>query len=325
MPEYATLPVTLRQLQYVLAIAETGSFHAAAARCHVSQPGLSAQVKTLERALGVTVFERATRTVRVTEAGERVLEHARRTLREALALVDDAQQRRDPFARALSIGVIPTVAPYVLAKITPALTAAHPALRVRWVEDRTAALVRDITAGALDGALLALEAELPGLRTAEVCRDPFVLACAPSHPLARRRAKVTLDDVRALDLLLLDEGHCLRDQVLQLCHARHAAELPYRATSLATLVQMVAAGDAATLLPRVAAEVENRASQLVLRSVEGGSLGRTLGFAWRRGAPVGAVFEDLATIARRALGGDGAEAVSRGRSGRGSSRGTTRR
>jgi LysR family hydrogen peroxide-inducible transcriptional activator len=301
MPEYAPLPVTLRQLQYVLAVAETGSFHGAAARCHVSQPGLSTQVKALEEALGVTVFERAPRAVRVTAEGERVLERARRLLDEAVALAEDARQCRDPFARALSVGVIPTVAPYVLTRVTPALRAAHPALRVRWVEDKTSALVRDIAAGVLDGALLALEAELPGMATAEVTRDPFVLACAPSHPLARRRAKVTLDDVRGLDLLLLDEGHCLRDQVLSLCHARRAEELPFRATSLATLVQMVAAGDAATLLPRVAVEVENRASQLVLRPVEGGTLGRTLGFAWRRGAPVGAVFEALAAIARRAL------------------------
>lgn len=301
MTEYAPLPVTLRQLQYVLAIAETGSFHGAAARCHVSQPGLSAQVKALEEALGVTVFERATRAVRVTAEGERVLERARRLLREAVALAEDARQCRDPFARSLSVGVIPTVAPYVLTRVTPAVLAAHPALRVRWVEDKTAALVRDIAAGALDGALLALEAELPGMATAEVTRDPFVLACAPTHPLARRRAKVTLDDVRALDLLLLDEGHCLREQVLSLCHARRAEELPFRATSLATLVQMVAAGAAATLLPRVAVEVENRASQLVLRPVEGGTLGRTLGFAWRRGAPVGAVFEALADVARRAL------------------------
>jgi DNA-binding transcriptional LysR family regulator len=206
MPEYAPLPVTLRQLQYVLAVAETGSFHGAAARCHVSQPGLSTQVKALEEALGVTVFERAPRAVRVTAEGERVLERARRLLDEAVALAEDARQCRDPFARALSVGVIPTVAPYVLTRVTPALRAAHPALRVRWVEDKTSALVRDIAAGVLDGALLALEAELPGMATAEVTRDPFVLACAPSHPLARRRAKVTLDDVRGLDLLLLDEG-----------------------------------------------------------------------------------------------------------------------
>lgn len=293
--------VSLRQLQYVVAIADTLGFHRAAARCGVSQPTLSAQVQKLEELLGVRVFERDKRKVRVTAAGEIVVCHAREVLvalDDLLAAVADA---KDPFTGTFRVGVIPTVAPYLLPFVTPAVAARWPRLRLVLVEAKTDALLADLRAGALDAGLLALVDGMDDLEHAVVVEDPFVAAVPRAHALARKKS-VTLADLEDEPVLLLEDGHCLRTQALALCRRARVADADLRATSLATLVQMVSSGSGVTLLPSIAVDVENRRGQLAILPLAGHHRGRTLCLAWRRSAPVGRAMRELANVMAAASG-----------------------
>lgn len=282
MTSRAPHPVTLRQLQYLAAVADLRSFRRAAEACHVSQPSLSAQVAEAERALGVRLFDRDRRGVLVTRAGVALLERLRRVLVEADDLVDAARRHADPRAGTLRLGILPTIGPYLLPAAVPALRAALPRLVVRWEEDRTAALVRRVEAGELEGAVVAAEADLGGLETLELGADPFLLAAAPAHPLAQGAGPARPGELRGHEVLLLDDGHCLRAQALEVCSAAKARELDFRATSLATLVQMVAGGAGVTLLPALAAGTEAARADLVLRPFAAPAPARTLVLAWRR-------------------------------------------
>ncbi|WP_248353750.1 LysR substrate-binding domain-containing protein [Anaeromyxobacter oryzae] len=293
-------PVTLRQLQYLAAIADLRSFRRAAEACHVSQPSLSAQVAEAERALGVRLFERDRRGVLVTRAGEALLDRIRRVLVEADDLVEAARRHADPRAGTLRLGILPTIGPYLLPAAVPALRAALPRLAVRWDEDRTAALVRKVEAGELDGAVLAAEADLDGLETAVLGEDPFLVAVPPDHPLARGEAPVRSAELRGTDVLLLDDGHCLRAQALDVCAAARARELDFRATSLSTLVQMVAGGAGLTLLPALAAGTEAPRSGLVLRPFAPPAPARTLVLAWRRRSAAEPTLREVAEVVARA-------------------------
>lgn len=297
----APLPVSLRQLQYVVAIADLGGFRRAAEACHVSQPSLSAQVAQAEAALGVRLFERSRRQVRVSAAGESMVAQARAVLVAAGDLRELGRQFADPFNGTLRIGVIPTISPYLLPEIAPALARAYPRLTIVWSEDRTGGLVRQLNEGAIDAAILALEADLGSLDHAVLRRDPFLLAAAPGHPLATTRRRARLDDLERVRVLLLDDGHCFRDQALQLCARVGAREADFRATSLATLVQMTSAGRGVTLLPSIALPVENRRGQLVTRPFVAPGPGRTLALAWRRGSALAPSLTRLATSIRDAL------------------------
>ena len=300
MTRRAPYPVTLRQLQYLAAVAEARSFRRAAEACGVSQPSLSAQIQEAERALGVRLFERDRRRVLVTAAGDALLARARRLLLEADDLVESARLHADPLGGTLRVGVIPTVSPYLLPRAAPALRRALPALLVLWEEDRTAALVRRVSAGELDAALLAREADLADLVTTGIADDPFVLAAPPGHPLARSAAPLRPAELRGHKVLLLDDGHCLRDQALEVCAKGRAEELGFRATSLPTLVQMVASGAGVTLLPRVAVETEGRRARLRLRPFTDPPPGRTLVLAWRRGSAVEPALQAVARAIRAA-------------------------
>lgn len=278
-------PYTLRQLQYAVAVAESLSFRKAAERCGVSQPSLSAQLAQLEEALGVRLFERDHRRVLVTGAGRALLEQAGRMLLAADDLLEAGRRARDPLAGPLRVGVIPTVSPYLLPAVAPALRKAFPALAVTWVEDRTEALIRELHAGALDAVLLAAEAELGEVEQAVVARDPFLLATPRDHPLGAARGPATPAELRDVSVLLLDDGHCLREQALAVCARGRARELEYRATSLSTLAQMVAGGAGVTLLPELAAETETRRADLKLRPFAEPAPQRTIVLAWRRASP----------------------------------------
>jgi LysR family hydrogen peroxide-inducible transcriptional activator len=295
-----TLPVTLRQLQYAVAIEETGTFRGAAERCHVAQPSLSAQVAQLEDALGVSLFERGPRRVLVTEAGKEVLARARRALVEVEDLVAAARRLADPFAGRLRLGVIPTVGPYLLPDVVPALRRAYPKLAIAWVEERTAALVRDVARGALDAALVAREADLGGLEVKPLAEDPFVLVAARGDPLAAGDGPVRVKDLRGARVLLLDEGHCLREQALSLCSAARVEEADLRATSLGTLAQMVGSGLGVTLLPEMAVQVEARRAGLALRRFADPAPGRTIVLAWRRTTPLAGALENVVQTLRTA-------------------------
>src|SRR5260370_23319784 len=180
-------PISLRQLQYLVAVADTRSFHRAAELCRVSQPSLSSQVAQAERLLGVQLFERDRRHVLVTPAGEELLRRARQLLIEADDLVDAATRSSDPLAGTLRLGVIPTISPYFVPEVAPALRRRFPQLQILWSEDKTANLRASLHAGELDGALVALEAELGEVEHEVIGYDPFVLAASPQHPLARAR------------------------------------------------------------------------------------------------------------------------------------------
>jgi LysR family hydrogen peroxide-inducible transcriptional activator len=290
--------VSLRQLQYIVAVADLGGFRRAAEACHVAQPSLSAQVALVERELGVRVFERNRRGVRVSTAGARILDQARRVLVAAGDLREVARQVADPFRGTLRIGVIPTVCPYLLPDVAPRLARAFPNLTIVWSEERTSRLVRQVSEGAIDAAVLALEAEVGDLDHAPLGRDPFVLAARPGHPLVAPKAPATPDLLKGAHVLLLDDGHCLRDQVLSLCTRAGATEAGLRGTSLATLVQMVSASEGVTLLPSVALAVENRRGQLRIRPFAGRGPGRTLALAWRRGAALAGPLGQVAAVMR---------------------------
>lgn len=291
---------SLRQLQYAVAVAETLSFRLAASRCHVSQPSLSAQLAALEDALGVRLFERGPNRVLVTAAGAALVERARRILVETGDLVAAAAQVRDPLTGTLRIGVIPTISPYLLPGVTPALRSAYPRLTVLWSEAPTAALGAALVAGGLDAALLALEASPGDVAREAIASDPFVLATPPGHPLGARKAAARAAELAGASILLLDDGHCLRDQALAFCSGARPQELAFRATSLSTLVQMVAAGAGVTLLPELAVPTETRRAALAIRRFAAPSPGRTVGLIWRKGSPLGPALRQVAATVRRA-------------------------
>jgi LysR family transcriptional regulator, hydrogen peroxide-inducible genes activator len=290
---------TLRQLEYVVAVADALGFRRAAERCHVSQPALSAQVRQVEEALGVQLFERDQRRVLLTPAGEQVVARARRVLVEAADLLALARGLAEPLSGPLRLGVIPTVAPYVLPEVVPALARAWPRLRLLIREETTEQVVRGLEEGRLEVGLLALEAELRGLESEVIAQDPFVLATPPDHPLAKRRS-LRPDDLLGTQVLLLDDGHCFRRQALALCARGGAGEADFRATSLTTLAQMVASGAGVTLLPQLAVQAENRAGQLATVAFAQPAPFRTLALVWRPGYPGAPALRRLAATLREA-------------------------
>ena len=294
-----TADFSLRQLQYAVAVADTLSFRKAAERCHVSQPSLSVQLQRLEEALEVQLFERTRRRVLLTPAGRELVERARRILLEVDDFQAAARQTTDPLQGTLRIGVIPTISPYLLPAATPILRAAYPQLRMVWIEDKTPVLVRELGAGTIDAALLALEAELGEVDHAVVGIDPFLLATRRDDPLGMRTEPAKPSELRARDVLLLDDGHCLRDQVLSYCSKAKTRELEFRATSLSTLAHMVAGGAGVTLLPRIAVPTEAHRANLCVREFAKPCPYRTLVLAWRQRSPVGDALKQVAETLRQ--------------------------
>jgi LysR family hydrogen peroxide-inducible transcriptional activator len=292
--------LSLRQLQYVVAVADTLGFHKAAAVCHVSQPTLSAQLLQIEAVLGVRLFERDRRRVVVTSVGAEIVERARRVLVEVDDLIAVATRAREPFTGALRIGVIPTIAPYLLPEVMPEVQARYPKLSLIFREEKTADIVRELSEGALDAGLVALESDLGDLAHATIAKDAFVVALPKAHALARRK-RLAPSDLDGVRLLLLDEGHCFRDQALALCSNASADETSFRATSLSTLAQMVSSGAGVTLLPRLAVPVENRRGQLEIRPFVKPSPGRTLALVWRKSSPFASALVQLAATLRAAM------------------------
>lgn len=295
---------TIRQLEYAVAVAEHRSFRRAAAACQVSQPALSALIAQLERDLGAQLFERDRRRVLVTPAGEELVARGRRILGELDALVDDARGHREPLSGTLRLGVIPTVAPYLLPRVLPVVRAKHPRLRLVLREDQTARVLADLDAGKLDACLLATP--VPGdLAVARLYHEEFLLAAPSTHPLMTRK-RLKEADLDGETTLLLEDGHCLRDQALAVCAtagAREATEL--RATSLPTLVQMVASGLGVTLLPELAADAlvaGPRTGVKVAKLAE--HPGREIGLVWRMSSARGRELGMLAEVIRTKIRSD---------------------
>lgn len=287
--------ISLRQLEYAVAVADTLGFHRAAQRCHVSQPALSAQIQQLESALGSALFERDRRGVLLTEAGADLVARARAVLLAVDELLAAASTHVDPYAKTLRVGVIPTIAPYLLPEITPVLSRRFPGLKLIFREEKTEALVEALTRGELDAGLVALQADLGDLETASIGKDPFMLAVPREHRLAARK-RVPVRELDRETVLLLDDGHCFRDQALAVCSRARTKEAPYKATSLATLTQMVSAGLGVTLLPSMAVPVENRRGQLAVLPLESPSPSRTIALAWRRGSALGPLLAEVSKV-----------------------------
>jgi LysR family hydrogen peroxide-inducible transcriptional activator len=302
MALWDTALYSLRQLQYAVAVADLGGFRRAAEACRVSQPSLSAQIARLEQALGVQVFERDARGVRVTAAGEAVVARARQVLLAAGDLNETARQQGDPLSGTLRIGVIPTVCPYLLPEVVPALQQALPNLTIIWSEDKTQTLVRQIADARLDAAIMARDPRMEGLESASIGEDPFVLAAAPGHRLMRGTSPASPAVLDGATILLLEDGHCFRDQALAFCGATGAHEARLSATGLSTLVQMVGSGQGVTLLPRMAVAVENRRGQLAVRAFKSPAPARTLVVAWRRGSALRAPIKSVAAVLEKGVG-----------------------
>lgn len=285
--------LSLRQLQYVVAVADTLGFHKAAERCHVSQPTLSAQVKALEDVLGVAIFERDRRRVLVTPAGEALVAQARRILVAAGDLVTLAARAREPLVGEVRVGVLPTVAPYFLPRAMPPLRKKFPRLKLMLREETTASIVAGLREGRLDAGIVAKESDLGESTTIDLFRDPFVLAVPSADPLAANK-RVATSDLEARTVLLLDDGHCLRSQALAVCSREGATESDFRATSLATLVQMVSSGAGITLLPELAVAVESRRAKLEVRRFRKPVPFRTIVLAHRPHAPLAPSLREIA-------------------------------
>ncbi len=288
---------SLRQLEYAVAVADERSFRRAAAACAVTQPGLSSQIAALELALGVQLFERDRRKVLVTPAGAEIVARARTAIVAATAVLDTARGAAEPLTGRLRLGVIPTIAPYLLPAVLPAVRARFPRLQLVLREERTATVLALLDDGRLDAGLVALP--VPGdLAAARLYREDFLLAAPRGHALVRR-ATVRETDLDDQTVLLLEDGHCLRDQALAVCAAAGAHESSeLRATSLPTLAQMVAGGLGLTLLPaRAAPSLAGRGSGVETVRFTGVAPGRDVGLVWRmssaRGRELGLLAETI--------------------------------
>jgi LysR family hydrogen peroxide-inducible transcriptional activator len=300
MSRWAPLPFTLRQIQYALAVAETKHFRRAAELCHVSQPSLSAQLHELELALEVVLFERDKRRVIVTPAGQALLPRLQKLLTSSEDLVAAAKQFSDPLCGVLRLGVIPTVSPYLLPLVAPELRKRFAKLTTHWVEEKTDVLVRKLDAGDIDAAIVALEADLGEVEHEPILYDRFVLATPKGHALSKVTRPATRKEIRNVPLLLLDDGHCLRDQALSFCEPAKTRELAYRATSLPTLAQMVAGGAGVTLLPELAVSAEAKRNGLVVRAFEEPGPSRTLALVWRPSSPLQQTLREIAAALKGA-------------------------
>jgi LysR family hydrogen peroxide-inducible transcriptional activator len=273
---------SIRQLECLVAVADHGSFRKAATSLGISQPALSAQVQGVEALYGVQVFERDRRSVLITPAGEEIVGRAREALTAVDSVGDAARRRGEPLVGQLRFGVIPTIAPYWLPALLPAVRAKYPRLELILREEQTHRLLAQLGAGQLDVAMLAIP--IAGdFTTAEIAREAFVVAAQRGAPILEKRRKLGAGDLDEETVLLLEDGHCLRDQALAVCERGGAVEaMELRATSLPTLVQMVAGGMGVTLLPEAAAAALVQPRGPVAVAPFGNPVpGRTIGLAWR--------------------------------------------
>ena len=294
--------MNLRDLQYLVSVADLGHFGRASAACNVSQPTLSGQILKLEHELGVQLFERDGRSVRVTERGEAIVAHARRALAAAADLTAAARASRDPLDGAIRLGIIATIGPYLTPFMLPAAARDLPRAPIKLVEDLTAHLLPLLAEGKLDAAIIATEPP-DRLESIDLYEEPFWLMLPAAHPLAKRKS-AGIADIDPKTLLLLSDGHCLRDQALDLCgHPAlgGAASADMRAASLETLLHLSAAGYGVTLAPRMAVESWRKHAGLAAVPLKGDNVARRVRLVFRRETPRRAAMDALARTIRLAL------------------------
>jgi LysR family hydrogen peroxide-inducible transcriptional activator len=277
---------SVKQLKYLCAVAEHRHFSKAAAACHVTQSTLSAGIQELESQLGVVVFERNKKTVLITPLGEKLLHQARIILGDVEDFVSLARANEGVLAGEIRLGVIPTIGPFILPAILSDLRRAYPKLKLYLKEELSAQLLLQLQQGRLDLIMLAFPYALPDMETVNLFKDEFLLCLSPGHKLEKLK-QVKQQQLRGESLLLLEEGHCLRDHALEACKLQNAdTDLVYQGTSLHTLVQMVANGLGVTLLPEmaVAANVLGD-TNLQLKHFSSENVCRKIGMAWRKSDP----------------------------------------
>ncbi len=290
--------MNLRDLRYLVALADHRHFGRAAAACFVSQPTLSTQIRKLEDELGVTLVERSPRKIMLTPTGQQVAERARRIVGDVEQMKEVARRSQDPEAGVVRLGLFPTLGPYLLPHVVPSIRHRFPQLELLLTEDKSDLLLARLRDGRLDAALLALPVHDDQMHAEPLFDEPFVLAVPGGHPLASRRA-ITLDALADQRLLLLEDGHCLRDQALDVCHLAGAAEKSgFQGTSLETLRQMVAAHVGLTLLPMLAIQPPVAQSpDIALVGFEAPQApSRRIAMVWRRSSAMGGFLQALAQL-----------------------------
>lgn len=289
--------ITLKQLRYFEALARHGHFGKASEACAISQPALSMQIKEMEDVLGAALFERGARQVRLTHFGEVAVERARDILRSADELGDLARASRERLVGRFRIGVIPTIAPYLLPKVIGNLKEDYPELDIHVRETVTPKLIQELKEGRLDTAIVALPVSETSLEETPLIQESFVLvrtAGEANLPLPNA------DSLKEMRLLLLEEGHCFRDQALSFCNLPSGPPREVLdASSLSTLVQMVSAGMGVTLIPEMAVPVETRSAPVAISRFEDPEPNRTIGMVWRRSSPLASQLNEIAGIVRR--------------------------
>jgi len=294
--------ITLKQLRYLSELAEHRHFRRAAEACAVTQPALSMQIQGLEKYLGVPLVERRHGEVALTEMGLEIAERGGQVVTAARDLVDFARHGNRLLSGRLTLGVIPTLAPYVLPRVLPRLQAAYPELRIELRETQTKILVDELVRGELDVIMLALPVTDADVETIRLFDDAFLLA-VPGSDLRATKSKISPRDINQDRLILLEEGHCLRDQALAFCaNSARGGTMGLGATSLATVMQMVANGYGVTLVPQIAVDVEVRDERVKLLQFAAPQPGRTIGLAWRRTSPRKVDFVALGQLVTETLG-----------------------
>ncbi|HUR28315.1 MAG TPA: LysR substrate-binding domain-containing protein [Planctomycetota bacterium] len=273
----------LKDLRYLVAVADTRHFGRAAERSFVSQPTLSAQLKKLEEYLGVQLIERAPKRVALTAAGEAIVERARRMVEASDEIIELARGHRDPLAGRLKLALLPTIGPYLLPNVAGKLRKQLPRLELMLYEYQTDVMLEKLHSGEIDVGILALPVPMDGLDSHVLYREPFTVAM-PSHHKLSAKSSIKVEDLSHETLLLLEDGHCLRDQALEVCSSTHVHEKQdFRATSLETLRQMVAAGVGITLLPELAGRgAYGNARGVVIKPFAKPVPVRTIGAVWRK-------------------------------------------
>lgn len=290
--------ITLRQIRYVDALARHGHYRRAAEACAISQPALSMQVKELEEGLGIALFERGLRQLRLTAYGEQFVQRARAILEAVDELAALARAAKGTLRGTLRLGLIPTLAPYLLPALIGDLRQSHPELDIQLRETVTTRILEELEAGRLDVAIVALPVSAPALVELPLFSEDFVLV----RPEEQRAAPVPdQEGLAKMRLLLLEEGHCLRDQALAFCtRAPRPGQETLDGSSLSTLVQMVAAGLGVTLIPEIAVPVETRSAPVAVQHFPAPAPQRQIGMVWRRSNPLGPSFEAMAPTIRAA-------------------------
>ena len=289
--------MNLRDLRYLVALADHRHFGKAAAACFVSQPTLSTQIRKLEEELGVAVVERAPRKVMLTPAGRDIADRARKIVADVEQMKEAARRSQDPEAGTVRLGMFPTLGPYLLPHVVPGIRARFPQLELLLVEEKSDVLLSRLREGRLDAALLALPLHDDQLHAEFLFEEPFVLAVPEGHPLAKS-SSLALKDLSQHKLLLLEDGHCLRDQALDVCQLAGAGEKSgFQATSLETLRQMVAANVGVTLLPALAIKPPvARSDNIHLLSFTDSRPSRRIAMVWRRSSAMGDFLLKLAQV-----------------------------